>query len=70
MQGYRWFIKDMMGEYEPNEETFATLKECVEDSKDYEEKFVGIDFVEDNDGMITQLKRIKNVKDIYSESEE
>lgn len=67
MRGYRWYIKDGMGVYEPHEKTFNSIQGCVSDfiQRDYDAKYIGIDCVEDDDGCIEVIEKIAEPKETY-----
>lgn len=67
MFGYRWYIKDGMGLYEPHEKTFNLLHDCVLDflQSGYSIKYIGIDYVEDDEGYIEVIRKVIKPKETY-----
>lgn len=63
MKGYRWYIQYADCCYEPTEQTFETIFDCIDDIRVYYEEnkpkcYIGIDFCSDDDGYIQVLKQV------------
>ena len=59
--GYEWYIKDILGCYRPNEKTFLTYEEALQDGlRDYDIKYIGVNKIENDDGFITVLEECKS----------
>lgn len=62
MKGYRWFVNEYLGSYEPHEETFNSIEEAMEDMKRYADCYslecCGIDYVNDDDGSIDVIDTV------------
>lgn len=62
MKGYRWFVNEYLGSYEPNEKTFNSIEEAMEDMKRYADCYpiecCGVDYVNDDDGNIDVIDTV------------
>lgn len=60
--GYRWYVRMPFGEYEPVDETYASLtalhEEVQEEYPEYKD-YYGVYEVEDDDGFITLLNEVQ-----------
>ena len=72
MKGYRWYIRYADYCYEPTEQTFETIFDCIDDIKEssyYKEGqanyHIGIDFCFDDDGYIQVLQQVVTPTEIF-----
>lgn len=68
--GYEWYIKDSLGWYRPHEKTFLTYNEALQDGlKYYDIIYIGINKIENDDGLITVLEECKSCIDYQYDDE-